>query len=376
MTCLVILFVLANSMLVFLNVFHTGQASPALGTLAFTDSGQYDPHTTVGYNDIVTLSAHSLTVPEAGKAYSAWLLPDPTDDETVPLLLGRLTVNGGNTTLRYVSPTHTNLLAHYSGVRIIEQPDKGNPSTPSQDPKTWCWEGWLPNTPTPGDVQQYSLLSHLRHLLAEDPILRENTIPGGLVTWTTRNVAKVQEWSSAAQGGWGAQMSDGDADLIHRNLIRILDYLDGQSYAWQDVPAGSPWLVDPVAGKLGILSYTQGQQLPGYLQHVNTHLKGVADAPNHTDEQKKTAIEVDGVITRMIDGLTQVRKDAVQLVQRSNEQLRQSDTLTLLNEMATLTKEANSGWFDEGTRENIGGAIWLNVRLQQLATISLHTNTR
>ena len=75
------------------------------------------------------------------------------------------------------------------------------------------------------------------------------------------------------------------------------------------------------------------------MQHVDTHLKGLADSPGHTDEQKQVAIQVDGVITRMITDLTQVRKDAVQLVQRSDEQLRQPDTLTLLNEMATLTTE-------------------------------------
>jgi hypothetical protein len=62
------------------------------------------------------------------------------------------------------------------------------------------------------------------------------------------------------------------------------------------------------------------------------------------------------------------------LVQRSNEQLRQPDTLTLLNEMANLTKEVSSGWFDATTHENIGGAIWLNARIQQLATISLETS--
>ena len=193
----------------------------------------------------------------------------------------------------------------------------------------------------------------------------------------TRNVGKVEEWSSAAQGSWGQQMSDGDADLIHKQLIRILDYLDGQSYVSQDVPAGSPWLVDPAAGKLGLLSYTQGQEPPGYLQHVDTHLRGLADSPGHTDEQKQVAIQVDSVITRMIKDLTQVRKDAVQLVQRSNDQLRQPDTLTLLNEMANLTDEANSGWFDATTRENMGGAIWLNERIQQLAArFSLETSSQ
>jgi hypothetical protein len=120
-----------------------------------------------------------------------------------------------------------------------------------------------------------------------------------------------------------------------------------------------------------LLSYTQGQQPPGYLQHVDIHLKGLADSPGHTEEQKKVAIQVDGVITRMINDLTQVRKDALQLVQRNDTQLRQPDTLTLLDEMVTLTTEVNSGWFDSITHENLGGTIWLSAQIQQEATISL-----
>jgi serine/threonine protein kinase len=378
----VVLFVLAGSLIVSINVLSHGRTSspPKLvmvGTLTFTDSGQYDPSITVGYNDIVTLSLHSLTTPQTGMTYFVWLMPDQGDDGTVPLLLGRLLVNAGNATLQYPSQAypssaHTNLLAQYSGVRVIEQPASGDPGSPSLDPKTWRWEGWIPNTPTPGDERQFSVLSHFRHLLAKDPTLQANNIPGGLVIWMTLNVGNVQEWSSAAQGSWG----DGDTDLIRRNLLRILDYLDGQSYVWQDVPPGSPWLVDPVAGKLGLLSYTQSQETPGYLQHVDIHLKGLAGSPGHTEEQKKGTIQEEDVIARMINDLTQVREDAVRLIHRSNAQLRQPDTLTLLNEMAYLTKGANSGWFDATTHQNQGGAIWLSKGIQELATISLRTSNQ
>jgi serine/threonine protein kinase len=372
----VVLSVLASSTLAAIMLLSGRNAVPPpasiVGKLAFTDSGQYDPETTVGYNDRVTLSLHSLTAPQAGMAYFAWLMPDQGDDGTAPILLGRLSVDAGNATLQYASPAHTNLLAQYSGVRITEQSASNDPGTPSQDPKAWRWDGWIPHTPTPGDAHQYSMLSHFRHLLAKDPTLQANKLSGGLVIWMTRNLAKVEEWGSAAQGSWG----DGNADLIHRHMLRILDYLDGQTYVWQDVPAGSEWLVDPQAGKLGLLSYTQGQQPPGYLQHVDIHLNGLANSPGHTEEQKKVAIQVDGVITRMIKDLTQVRKDAVQLIQRNNDQLLQPDSLALLNEIATLTREVNSGWFDATTNENQGGVVWLSARIQQLATISLTTGNR
>jgi hypothetical protein len=370
---LVVLLVLTSSTIVSLAVLGSGHASPStVGTLTFTDSEQYDPNITVGYNDIVTLSLHSLTNPQAGNAYFAWLMPDQTDDGTVPLLLGRLSVNGGNATIHYASPTHTNLLAQYSGVRITEQQALDASGLPSQDPKTWRWQGWIPNIPTPQDAQKYTLLSHLRHLLAKDPTLQQNNLPGGLAIWMTHNVSKVTEWSSAAQGQWGSQMSDDAANLIHRQLIRILYYLDGEKYVGLDIPGESlTGLVDAQGGKLGLLSYTQNQQPPGYLQHVSVHLNGLAISPGHTEEQKQTAIQVNGVIAKTINDLTLVHKDALQLVQSNNEQLRQPDTLTLLNQMAKLTSEANGGWFDPTTHENLGGVIWLSAQIQQMGTITL-----
>ena len=109
---------------------------------------------------------------------------------------------------------------------------------------------------------------------------------------------------------------------------------------------------------------------------MDFHLNGVASSPGHTEEQKKITIQADGVVTRMIIDLTQVRKDAVQLVQRNNAQLRQPDTLTLLDEMATLTTEVNSGWFDTTTHENVGGTVWLNAQMQQLGKISVGTSNQ
>jgi hypothetical protein len=166
-------------------------------------------------------------------------------------------------------------------------------------------------------------------------------------------------------------MSNADADLIHRHLLRILDYLDGSTYVWRDVPQGSPWIVDPQAGKIGLLNMVEGQEPPGYLAHVDLHTAGLANAPSHTPEQQHVAVAVDGVIARMTDDLTRVHQDAARLVQLSDAQLSQSSTLTTLNEMATLTTEVKGGWLDPKTNEDIGGVLWISAQLQQLATISL-----
>ena len=195
---------------------------------------------------------------------------------------------------------------------------------------------------------------------------------GGLVTWLTRNTAKVEEWASAAQGQWKAsKTTSGDADMIHRHMLRILAYLDGTFYYLRDVPKDSPRLVDPLSGTFGLLNSLQNQNPPGYLAHVDIHLTGLANSLGHTQEQNALAVQIDDVINRMNRDLQQVRKDAIRLVQMDIPQVRQDAALSLLNDMANLTTEVKSGWFDARTGENSGGVLWIESRLQQLATISL-----
>jgi hypothetical protein len=339
-----------------------------LGTFSFESSGQFNPTLTEGYNDIVTLSLRSIPAPPKGFSYDAWLLPDPSDDSTVPLLLGSL--HPGPVNLISTSPDHTNLLASYSGVRVTIQPENSTPDTPSQDPKMWKWQGFIPTVPTPGDENQYSLLAHLRHLLATDPTLQENTIPGGLVLWLTRNVSKIDEWAGSAQSDWhGLQTSSGDAAQLHRQLLRVLEYLDGIFSYERDVPVGSPWIVDPLAGKIGLLDSVPNQQPPGFLAHVDIHLTGLANAPGHTQQQHQLAIMIQRVLARMNTDLQQVRKDAVTLVKMNTAHLRQRSNQALLDEMMNLTSEVKSGWLDPQTGEDVGGVLWITSRLQQLASV-------
>jgi hypothetical protein len=343
----------------------------ALGTLDFTSSGQVDASLTQGYNDIITLTfSQALPAPDAGLAYAVWLMPDQTDDSTLPLLLGML--HAGESELTYISPAHTNLLAFYSGVRVTEQSAGSTPRLPSQNPAMWRWQGWIPNVPTPGDEQHYSLLSHMRHLLAADPVLQANGLSGGLALWMTRNVAKVEEWAEAAQGQWhGTATSPADMALIQRQMTRMLDYLDGAAYVWRDVPAGSPWLVDQAGGKIGLINRVPEQNPPAYLEHVALHLQGLASAPGHTSAQQQLSLLVNTVIQRMQSNLVRVRQDASAVARMNLAQVRQPGTLAPLDEMASLTMQVASGWLDPVSGEDIGGAFWIMARLQRLATISL-----
>ncbi len=258
-------------------------AVPSVGQLSFGSSGQLDPTSSHGLNDSVALHLHDLVPPAPGQRYDAWLLPDRGERNVAPILLGTLSITAAGTArLSYTSPAHVDLLASMSRVLITEQPDHPQPALPSSDPATWRYGGSIPDTPTPGDENHFSLLDHLRHLLAKEPMLERLGLGGGLGIWLYRNGGKVWEWASAARDDWAGGQA---TDLIHRQVIRILDYLDGASEVDNEVPAGTPWLVDPRLGSIGLLEITPEQDPLAYLTHLDVHLQGFMFAPGHTQVQ-------------------------------------------------------------------------------------------
>jgi hypothetical protein len=339
-----------------------------VGQVAFLSSGQLNPASSQGLNDTITVSLHHLAMPVVGQSYAAWLLPDQTDQTAKPLQIGKLSIADGNAQLTYTNPDHENLLAVYSGFEVTKQPSNQNLMMPPLDPKARRYVGHIPNTPTPGDEQHFSLLSHLRHLLAQDPELQELGLQGGLNIWLDRNTEKVLEWSSAARDSWqGGQQTA----LIHRQMLRVLDTLDGTAYVSTsgDVPFGSPLLVDPQASRIGLLEVSPTQVLPTYLTHVDIHLQGMINAPGHTEAQRQLASKLDTALKLVTVLLQKVHQDAVKLVKMNDTQLKSSDALTLLNDMVTNTTSAYAGQFDPTTGGNINGVAWIHSELQGLATI-------
>jgi MFS family permease len=348
-------------------------AAVSVGEIAFSSSEQFDPTSSKGLNDTITVSLHNLATAPKGQSYYAWLMPDPTDDDTRPLLLGKLSPTGGKAQLTYVHPDHQNLLISYSGFKVAEQPGDVVPVTPPLDPKSLPYIGSIPSTPAPGDKQHYSLLDHLRHLLATDPTLQKIGLQGGLDIWLYRNAGKIQEWSSAARDSWtGGQQTD----LVRRHMIRILDYLDGGGYVYSsgDVPPGSPLLVDPLASRIGLLEVNPTQELPAYLTHVDHHLQGLINAPGHSEAQLQRAVKLDAALAKAISLLQKVHQDAIKLVKMDATQLKGDDALTLLNDMTTSATDAYSGQFDTAGGGITNGIIWIHHEVQGLATIPVIVN--
>ncbi len=343
-----------------------------LGSLVFTSSGQLDPSSERGINDHITLNATFTQRPTHGLSAYAWLLADRTNGDLPPLLLGSLTFAGNTAHLSYQSPDHNNLLADYSRLLITLQPAHPQPSVPTTNSRAWLASGAIPNTPAPGDEHGYSLLDHLRHLAARDPTLASIGLGGGLAIWLYRNVGKVFEWSNAARDDWGGQAFD----LLRRQVIRVLDYLDGSAFIWRDVPSGTPFLVDPHAGRLGLLTFTAAQTPPGYLAHISIHLAGLAHAPGATGTLQHEAGRLQDALDRIANELQQARSDAVAIIQMSQPALAGKQALTLLNDLVSHANTAYVGRLDPATGTQVDGTAWLVGQIQGLATITLFSYGR
>lgn len=350
---------------------HPVTAASIVGHVFFTSSGQLNPTSSEGLNDIVRINLSGLIPPAPGKSDYAWLLPDTSHNEQQPVFLGTLQILRGSAQLTYTAPNHTNLLATYSRFLVTEQPANEEPIIPSLDSATWRYAGSVPDIPTPGDANHYSLLSHLRHLLAKDPTLERIGLSGGLAIWLYRNAGKILEWSSAARDDWaGGQAS---LALMRRQIDRVLDYLDGVNFVWRDVPPDTPLLVDPKAGHIGLLEFDQGQNPPGYLAHIDFHLVGYTHSPGVTADQKRLATRIDAMLMAVTALLWKVHGDATLLAKTSDTALLAPQALSLLNDMETTANDAFVGQLDPATGSVQGGVTQIHDELQLLATIEVST---
>jgi hypothetical protein len=154
-------------------------------------------------------------------------------------------------------------------------------------------------------------------------------------------------------------------------IIRILDYLDGAKQVGQDVPPGSPILVDPVQGQIGLLQTHANQTPPGYLYHVALHLNGVLSSQGATQYQRHLATQINTGIDNVNAWLEQMRQDAVQLAHMSDAQLARPASLALLNDIVTQANNAYDGQTNPSTGQQLIGVTQIYQLVQQLATFEV-----
>ncbi|GCE23506.1 anti-sigma factor [Dictyobacter kobayashii] len=365
-----------GSFLFFSQSFQSLASQPAalvdIGRLTFVSSGQVNESSSQGIADQVILDAHNLPDPAPGKKYYAWLLGDKNQSDPTSVGLGALTINNGNTHLFYAGDAqHSNLLLITSRVLITEEDATMPPLSPSVDMHSWRYYGEFSSTPIKAadNINNYSYLDHLRHLLASDPTLEELELPGGLNNWLYNNTGKLVEWTTSMRETW---QDTKDSGFIRRQTLRVLAYLDGTTFLNKDLPPKSPLLVDERLARIGLINVAgPNQQPPSYLDHINHHLSGLLQADSSSATLRKQINDLTTAISNINFWLGQVRQNAQQIVKLNDKQLLQPMTLTLINNMIDNTNHAFAGQLDPSTNQMREGVIWLHDHMQALATINL-----
>ena len=357
------------------------------GQAFFLSSGQFDVSTAQGIADELQIELHNIPAPQSGKSYYAWLLGDihpnvekyllqPPPQFTLPLSLGKLPFSDGNITFFYQAPHNFNLISIVSRLLITEEDTNGSPRGPAASRSAWRYYAEIPQTPYGNPP--LSALDHIRHLFYKETVVDVLGLPGGLDAWLFRNTEKVMEWAISARGDYNTQITESDFTVIHPLFVDILDYLDGSPNVHIDTPDGIT--ADPTISRVALLSVTpaqtQGTALannpPGYLDHIQLHVKGVVDAPDATPQMRTIGNQIIAALNNHAKPwLEQVRMYAKQLVKMDRFQLAQPSTLTMLNEMLSYATYAYIGQLDPNTNNVVPGVLQAHYLMQQLATLTI-----
>lgn len=338
---------------------YVPSSSIIAGSAAFVNSAQ-------GINDKFEVAFPKLSSPKTGKAYYAWLLTDKGLSDRQSLLLGTLTNaqnEGSGMALMYVGDAqHSNLLTTYSRVVITQDDASFAPIAPIS---SWLYYGEITQVRPSITVDKapYSMLDHVRHLDADDPTLEalSHPISNGLAYWLKQNIGKVQEWASAAR-------NEQDAGLVHRHMLRILDYLAGSRLIRSILPQ-EPLMLDTPEEQVGVVRGDIQEQ--SYLSHVEKHLSGILISPHVPRDQRLLADTLRINLQQIAQEEEQVYVDALQLAEMTLAQLHTDTAHTLLDKMHQNADRAYVGYVDPITQERFIGVSDLYAGIEQLSTIHL-----
>jgi len=346
-----------------------------VGSITFLSSEQLNENTSQGIDDELQITLHKLGTPASGKSYYAWLLGDKNQAESQSILLGKLNVVNGSVNLLYPGDAqHTNLLQITSRFLVTEEDSSTTPLLPSPDTNTWRYDGAFPSTPNPNDAHHFSFLNHLRHLLADEPILDELELPGGLNNWFARNSETLIQWTTSARDRW---QNAHDLMFVRDESIQILSYLDGMSFLVPDLPPASanvPVTLDGHLAALGLLNVRgTSQNPPSYMEQMVYHLNGLLDAPGSPASVRSTAAALLPAMSNVTTWLQNLRSDDKQLLAMTDAQLQQPAALSLLDDMVLQASNAYTGSTDPSTGQLKQGVVWIHQQLQSMAAMTIST---
>ncbi len=356
----------------------SGAVSSIVGHAYFVSSGLLsanpDAATVQGITDELEIRLENVPPLPAGKGYYGWLL-NAKSKPWLPIALSPtpLAVNNGTLTFAYPGDAHhTDLLATNSRFVITV----GDIATPPLNPDSasLAYYADFSEVQHPFGTEKFSVYDHIRHLLANDPKVAATGLTGGLDIWLYRDTQKILEWAGSARNA--DRPDTRNLPFLRRQLTRIIDYLDGDTYTQlqKDLP-GQPLLVDPAIAKIGLLTFdTVSQDPPGYLYHIEKHLHEVSILPESTSYQRALALKIDQALNAIDAWDHTIRTDVLTLLQMSDEQLAGSQAISLLNEVATLANQAFVGKIDPQGQVT-DGVIQVHYAIQSLATFDIRACT-
>lgn len=354
-------------------------APPAIvGHVYFLNSGQVNENTNQGIDDEVQIDLSNLPNPVPGKSYYAWLLGDKNQGNAIAIFLGVLTVKNSIAYLFYPGDqSHTNLLAFTSRFLVTEEESSVIPVAPSPDYGTWRYYGELLQTPlqapgsmsADGGITRLSFLDHLRYLLASDPMLDQNELPGGLNNWFSHNAEKVLELTSSMRESW---QESKDMSFIRSQTVQTLAYLDGLSYVSNDLLPNTQLGFNDRLARIGLIEVAgPNQDPPSYLDSVVFQLNALIQTGGSKVTLRKGVTELIAALNNVRYWLEQVRKDAQQIVKMTDGQLLQPSSLALINSMIESASRAYAGRIDPTTGEMEEGVNWIHDYIQTLAVFEI-----
>ncbi|TMC25239.1 MAG: serine/threonine protein kinase, partial [Chloroflexi bacterium] len=366
---------------------QTKTAPPAttlavVGHVYFLSSGKLYVNNNQGIYDEVLIDLHHIAAPDPGKSYYAWLLSDSNKSDVTWVALGKLSVTQGKVSSLYPGQsTHTNLLIDYSRLLITQEDASGPSLNPVLIPAAWRYYGEIYQLPSPKDLNHFSLLDHLRHLLVQAPELTVLGFPGGLSIWLMRNVEELVRWSVEAKDRFLNPVA------VRALLVNMLYYLDGEC-----APAevqGAPTtllnativhiarfaLVNPCLQaqqeQVDILKQVFRSTPHDFIDHLLFHLNGVVKSPGTLGDLNTLTSQLNTAITNVKQSLMQLRQDALQLVHMSDQQMAQPSAQALVADLALQARYAYSGQPDPVTGNTQGGVVWIYNNVQRLATFEV-----
>jgi serine/threonine protein kinase len=260
---------------------------------AINQSGQvFFQDDALGHNDILRIDIKNVASPSDGKNYFAWY--QDTGKQVSPL--GQLTLNNGSATLLYNGDAkHTNLLPIVQDIFITAESGTTQPASPSS---TRAYQAFFDPTTFPA----------IKSLLTQNTAFpHDASIVSGLIE-------AIKSMNDKAGSIVDSLSNTGDTKLAERQATRIIEMLEGTSYAQSsgDLPTKYP---SQLLTKIGLLSTSQQT---GYLDTLSKQLDQVASVANNNQAIMQHVQNTRYAITDLQSWLETIRTNDIKLLKAAN----------------------------------------------------------